>query len=70
MQIYSRYSFTSGRSGRSLGTPQSVGELIQETDMQTQVLKLVRVGSAYDLTRLSIDGKYVEASGLRTDFPM
>jgi len=38
--------------------------------MQTQTLKLVRVGSARDLTRLEIDGKYVESAGLRTDFPM
>lgn len=44
--------------------------MTQETDMQTQVLKLVRVGSAHDLTRLEIEGKYVEAAGLRTDFPM
>lgn len=46
------------------------GDMTQETDMQTQVLKLVRVGSAHDLTRLEIEGKYVEAAGLRTDFPM
>jgi hypothetical protein len=44
--------------------------MTQETDMQTQVLKLVRVGSAQDLTRLEIRGDFVETAGLWSKFPM
>ncbi len=44
--------------------------MIQETDMQTQVLKLVRIGSAHDLTRLEIEGDFVETAGLKSREPM
>lgn len=40
-----------------------------KTRKTAPTLKLLPIGRAHDLTRMEIEGKYVESAGLRTDFP-